>query len=157
MLAAAERGDLALASELQIRISVGGPFRRPEQIDSLVRQRAAEMNRNAQAKGGWGISLAPTPDPLNPPAIQRLDQIKAPTLVIAGELDNPEILRAADVMAEAIPDAQKVFIPGCAHLPNMEKPAEFNQIVEDFLRKADIDETRVHPPEAKRQRTSRLS
>jgi pimeloyl-ACP methyl ester carboxylesterase len=55
-------------------------------------------------------------------------------LVLAGELDNPEILRAAEVMAKAIPGAQKAVISGAAHLPNMEKPAEFNQALMDFLR-----------------------
>jgi pimeloyl-ACP methyl ester carboxylesterase len=115
------------------------------------------MNRIAQAKGGWGSSLAPTPEPLDPPAVQRLDQVKAPTLIIAGELDDPEILRAAGVMADSIPGAQKVIIPACAHLPNMERPAEFNEIVEGFLHRADRDQSRVHPPEAEGQRTSRLS
>lgn len=157
MLAAAERGDLALASELQMRISIDGPFRLPEQVDPFVRNRAAEMNRNAQAKGGWGISLAPIPDPLDPPTVHRLDQVKAPTLIIAGELDDPEILRAAGVMADAIPGAQKVIIPGCAHLPNMERPAEFNEIVESFLHRADRDQSRVHPPKAEEQHPSRLS
>lgn len=133
MLAAVEQGDLDLASELQMRIWVDGPFRQPEQMDSLVCQRAAEMNRNAQAKGGWGLSLASPPDPLDPPAIQRLDQIKAPTLIITGELDNPEILRAAGVMAAAIPNRQKAIIPNAAHLPNMEQPDEFNRVVEDLL------------------------
>ena len=147
MLAAMERGDLSLASELQMRISIDGPFRRPEQVDPFVRQRATEMNRIAQAKGGWGSSLAPTPEPLDPPAVQRLDQVKAPTLIIAGELDDPEILRAAGVMADSIPGAQKVIIPACAHLPNMERPAEFNEIVEGFLHRADRDQSRVHPPE----------
>jgi pimeloyl-ACP methyl ester carboxylesterase len=157
MLAAIEQGDLASASELQMRISIDGPFRRPEQVDRRVRQHAAEMNRNAQAKGGWGFSLASPPDPLDPPTVQRLDQIKAPTLTIAGELDNPEILRAASVMAETIPDAQKVIISGCAHLPNMEKPTEFNKTVEDFLHRAAGDQSRIHPPAAKRERTFRLS
>jgi pimeloyl-ACP methyl ester carboxylesterase len=134
MLAAVEQGDLALASELQMRIWVDGPFRQPEQVDLLFRRRAAEINRTTLAKGAWGLTLAPDPDPLDPPAAQRLDRIQAPALIIAGELDNPEILRAADVMAGAIPGAQKAVIPGAAHLPNMEKPAEFNQAVEDFLR-----------------------
>lgn len=133
MLAAVERGDLALASELQMRIWVDGPFRQPEQVDPLVRQRAAEMNRSALAKGPWGLAVAPPPDPLDPPAVQRLGQIHAPTLIVAGGLDNPEILRAAEAMAVAIPGAQKVILPGCAHLPNMEKPAEFNQAVLNFL------------------------
>lgn len=136
MLVAVEQGDLALASELQMRIWVDGPFRQPGQVDPLVRRRAAEMSRSALAQGTWRLALAPPPDPLDPPAVQRLDRIKAPALIIAGELDNPEILRAAGVMANAIPGAQKVVIPGAAHLPNMEKPAEFNQVVQDFLRGA---------------------
>lgn len=134
MLAALEQGDLALASELQMRIWVDGPFRQPEQVDPLVRRRAAEMNRNALEKGTWMLTLAPVPDPLDPPAVDRLDQMKVPALIIAGGLDNPEILRAADMVAVAVPGAQKVVIPGAAHLPNMEKPAEFNRVVEDFLR-----------------------
>jgi pimeloyl-ACP methyl ester carboxylesterase len=57
-------------------------------------------------------------------------------LIIAGELDIPEILHAAGVMVSAIPGAQKVIIPGAAHLPNIEKPAEFNRVVKDFLQDA---------------------
>jgi pimeloyl-ACP methyl ester carboxylesterase len=89
MLTAVEQGELALASELQMRIWIDGPFRQPDQVDPLVRRRAAEMSQNALAKGTWGLTQAPDPDPLNPPAVQRLDQIKAPSLFIAGELDNP--------------------------------------------------------------------
>jgi len=133
MLAAVEQGELDLASELQLRIWVDGPFRPPGQVDLLVRQRAAEMSRTTLSKENWRLALAPDPNPLDPPTAQRLDQIKAPTLIIAGGLDNPEILRAADVMAAAIPNTQKVIIPNAAHLPNMEQPAEFNRVVEDFL------------------------
>jgi pimeloyl-ACP methyl ester carboxylesterase len=75
--------------------------------------------------------------PLTPPAIFRLNEIRVPTLIIAGGLDHPEILRAADVMKTAIPQAQKVVIPESAHLPNMEQPDEFNQVVLDFLDKRD--------------------
>ena len=133
MLAAVEQGDVDRASELQLRIWVDGPFRQPGQVDLLVRQRAAEMSRTTLSKDNWGLALEPDPDPLDPPAAPRLDQIKTPALIIAGALDNPEILRAADVMAAAILNARKVIIPKAAHLPNMEQPAEFNRIVEDFL------------------------
>jgi pimeloyl-ACP methyl ester carboxylesterase len=34
-----------------------------------------------------------------------------------------------DVMEQGIPGARKVVIVGAAHLPNMEKPAEFNREV----------------------------
>jgi pimeloyl-ACP methyl ester carboxylesterase len=133
MLAASEQGDLALASELQMRLWIDGPFRQPEQVDQLVRRRAAEMSRTALSKGTWGLVLEPLPDPLDPPAARRLSQITAPTLIIAGELDNPEFMRAAELMAGEIPGAQKLIMPGCAHLPNMVRPAEFNRAVRDFL------------------------
>lgn len=133
MIGAIEQGDLALASELQNRIWIDGPFRQPEQVDPLVRQRAAEMNRIALANGTWGKADMQPANPLNPPAVQRLDELRVPTLIIAGGLDHPEVLRAAEVMAAAIPHAEKVIIPNCAHLPNMEQPAEFNQAVLDFL------------------------
>jgi pimeloyl-ACP methyl ester carboxylesterase len=135
MLAAVKAGDVARASELQVRLAVDGPFRQPDQADPLVRQRALEMSRNALAKETWGVMLAPPPDPLDPPAVQRLAAIQAPTLLVAGALDHPEILRAADVMKAAIPGAQVALIPGSGHLPNMERPAAFNRVVEDFLQR----------------------
>jgi pimeloyl-ACP methyl ester carboxylesterase len=133
MFGALQTGDLALASELQNRIWIDGPFRQPGQVDPNTRGRVAEMSANALIKGAWNMSSMHPSDPLNPPASARLAQITAPTLVIAGGLDHPEILRAAEVMAATIPNARKVILPGCAHLPNMERPAEFNQLVLDFL------------------------
>jgi pimeloyl-ACP methyl ester carboxylesterase len=133
MITAIQQADLVLASELQNRLWIDGPFRQPDQVDPKIRERAAEMNRIALGNGTWmKIDTKPL-NPLNPPAISRLDKLQVPTLIIAGQLDNSEILRAADVMANAIPGAQKVIMDDCAHLPNMEKPAEFNRIVLDFF------------------------
>jgi pimeloyl-ACP methyl ester carboxylesterase len=134
MLGAIEQGDLTRASELQNRLWIDGPFRQPAQVNPLVRQRAAEMNRIALENGTWTKADAQPANPLDPPAIQRLTEIRVPTLIIAGQLDHPEILRAADVMTAAIPHAEKVIISGGAHLPNMEQPAEFNRAVLNFLR-----------------------
>ncbi len=133
MLAALEQGDLRLTSELQMRLWVDGPFRGPEQVNPQFRQRAAEMSRHTLEKGTWMTAMTPPPDTLDPPAVQRLNQIHAPTLIVAGELDYPDTVRAANLMAEAIPGAAASILPGCAHLPSMEKPAEFNRTVLDFL------------------------
>jgi pimeloyl-ACP methyl ester carboxylesterase len=132
MIGAVQQGDLARASDLQIRIWVDGPFRQPEQVDALVRQRAAEMNRIPVQQGTWAIDMQPA-NPLHPPAANRLHEIHVPTLIIAGALDHPEILRAADVMTAEIKGARKVIIPDAAHVPNMERPVEFNRTVLDFL------------------------
>jgi pimeloyl-ACP methyl ester carboxylesterase len=75
-------------------------------------------------------------EPLNPPAMERLGQINAPTLVIVGDLDDDSEMSIAEVLTTRIKDAQKAIIYGTAHLPNMEKPEEFNQIVLEFLKEA---------------------
>ena len=70
------------------------------------------------------------------PASGRLGEVRVPTLVIVGLDDQPLIVRTADVLASQITGARKVVMVGLAHVPNMEKPAEFNQIVLDFLAEA---------------------
>lgn len=133
MMEAAQQGDLERTSDLQIRIWVDGPSREPEQVNPSVRRRAAEMNRIPVQHRTFFIADGQPVDPLDPPASTRLKEIRLPTLIIAGALDDPEILRAADVMASEIKAAQKVIIPDSAHLQNMENPQMFNEAVLDFL------------------------
>ncbi|HVG34853.1 MAG TPA: alpha/beta hydrolase [Pyrinomonadaceae bacterium] len=83
----------------------------------------------------WG----PTPQPINltwpkQPSIERLSAIKAPTLIIVGDLDAPNILRIAETLRTKITGAKKVSMSGTSHHLNMEKPREYNRIVRDFLR-----------------------
>jgi pimeloyl-ACP methyl ester carboxylesterase len=130
MMEAAQQGDIERTSELQIRIWIDGMYRNPEQVAAKVRRRAGEMNRIPVERGTFAIEPL---NPLDPPAVGRLNEIHVPTLIIAGALDHPEILRAADVMQKKITGAKKVIIEDVAHMPNMEKPEEFNQIVLEFL------------------------
>jgi 3-oxoadipate enol-lactonase len=67
------------------------------------------------------------------PAAKRLGEIKAPTLVIIGERDNQDIQVLVDMTVKGIPGAQKVIMPGLDHVPFLEDPAGFNQIVLEFL------------------------
>ena len=73
--------------------------------------------------------------PLNPPALQRLSELHVPTLIIVGELEDSENLAVADTLATKIGSAQKIIVPKAGHLVDMEKPAEFNRTVFDFLSK----------------------
>jgi pimeloyl-ACP methyl ester carboxylesterase len=133
MLQALEQGDLDRVSGLQVHLWVDGTFRQPGQVDQRIRQRAAEMNRIAVENGTWAVADANPLNPLNPPAAGRLAEINVPVLIVAGSLDNPEVLRAADLLANEILGAKKVVMSDSAHVPNMEKPEEFNRIVLDFL------------------------
>ncbi|MBC8171282.1 MAG: alpha/beta fold hydrolase, partial [Anaerolineae bacterium] len=134
MMGAVQQGDLQRVSELQVRLWVDGPLRQPEQVKPQVRELAAMMNKIAVENGTFAVIDAEPLNPLNPPAAGRIHEVKVPTLIIAGALDNSEIVRAAAVMAAEIKDAQQVILPDAAHVPNMEQPEIFNQAVLNFLR-----------------------
>ena len=105
----------------------------PEQINPRVRQHAAEMNLIPVRMKTWLAADAQPLNPLDPPAISRLSAIHAPALIMAGALDHPEVLRAADVMADEIKGAKKHIFSHSAHVPNMEEPEVFTQVVLSFL------------------------
>ena len=71
---------------------------------------------------------------LSPPAIGRLAEVKVPVLVITGERDLPDLRRLADTIAQTIPGAIKVVIPGVGHMVNLAAPEAFNRAMESFLR-----------------------
>jgi 3-oxoadipate enol-lactonase len=129
--AALRAGDLDGAVEVSLRTWVDGPRRRPEDVDPEVRRRVAEMQRRALE-----LQLAVEDDEeelLVDDVGQRLGEIKAPTLVLAGEEDQPDIHAIADRLAREIPSARRAAIPNTAHAPSMERPREFGELVLDFL------------------------
>jgi pimeloyl-ACP methyl ester carboxylesterase len=133
MIAALQAGEEERASELQVRLWFDGSYRQPGQVDPQLRQRVGEMNLIPVQLKTWLASDSQSLNPLNPPAIQRLDTIQVPTLIMAGALDDAEILRAANVMEDKIKGAQKHILAHSAHLPNMEEAEEFTQVVLEFL------------------------
>ncbi len=130
--AAYKRGDFAQAAELVARIWVDGPNRAPDQVDARVRERTKAMLVETYARpepqGGYKLREA------DPPAIKRLREIQAPTLIIVGEQDVLDILVIADLLQKHIARADTLVIPGAAHMVNMEQPGKVNQAVLDFLR-----------------------
>lgn len=70
---------------------------------------------------------------ISPPAIERLEQIEAPTLVLPADNDPLVFRRLSAILAERIPDARLVQIPETDHVVNMRRAAEFNHIVLGFL------------------------
>jgi pimeloyl-ACP methyl ester carboxylesterase len=53
--------------------------------------------------------------------------------VAVGELDCDDMLAIADRLAATIPGARHELLPGVAHVPSMERPAEFDALVLGFL------------------------
>jgi len=120
--------DFDQAAELAVRLWIDGPQRTPDQVDARIRERGREMARTALP------NAFVTEEPLQPPAIERLHEIAIPTLVVVGDLDDASIAAIGDLLTTRIAGARQVTISGAAHLPNMDKPEEFNREVLAFLR-----------------------
>ena len=73
-------------------------------------------------------------EPLQPPPEDRLATIRARVLIIKGDSDNPVYASMTDKISQGIPQATTVVIPGGTHFLNLEKPAEFNEAMQTFLK-----------------------
>lgn len=117
-----------LASFVSSRAAATAIGRRPELPDA---QRAAAAIAAMRPHGvaNFGRRVA---GPV-PACIDELAQIAVPALVLVGAEDEA-YLRAADVMAARLPNAQKVVIPNAGHVTTLEEPAAVNAALLTFLR-----------------------
>jgi pimeloyl-ACP methyl ester carboxylesterase len=128
---ALERGDLDAAVEANLGTWLAGPNRSLDSIDPELQQIVAEMQRQSfELQKDWPDLGAAR---LEPPSSERLADVRAPTLVLTGDEDVSDIHRIAERLAREIPGATRATISGAAHLPNLERPEEFDRIVLGFL------------------------
>ncbi len=69
---------------------------------------------------------------MQPPAIYRLGEIRAPTLIVIGDRDWPSMQRVGELAAAGIPGATKVVIRGGDHLPHLADPMAFHAALRAF-------------------------
>jgi len=125
-----QSGDLEALNRAEIRLWVDGPRRAEGAAPPAVRELALEMNGRSMSSN-WAAAQHQR---LEPPAIDRLGEIKARTLVIVGNEDLPHMNVAADVLTSKITGARRAVISDAAHLPNLEHPDEFNALLLEFLK-----------------------
>lgn len=94
---------------------------------------AEQLRRMIDDYSGWDWVNHDPQIHLDPPTLQRLSEMTAPTLVLVGERDEPDFLAIADTLTRQIPNARKAIISGAGHMANMEAWEEFNRIVLEFL------------------------
>ena len=126
-----EKGlDAAIDREMEVWLY--GRGRTAADVDPQLRAAVREMDFYNSAR------YPPDAEPqrIQPPAVGRLTEIRVPTLVIVGDRDVDDVRDAAEELQRGIPGARLVVMPGVAHVPNMERPEEFNRIVLDFLESA---------------------
>jgi pimeloyl-ACP methyl ester carboxylesterase len=121
MFAALKAGDYKKVSEVLLATSV---FAAPPDAQPLVRQMVTENDRMWTVKRE--LMLAPKP------AVDRLESVKVPTLVLVGDKDEFQ-REPAELLAARIPGARIVRVPGGGHLLNLTSPKDFDAAIIGFL------------------------
>ncbi len=68
---------------------------------------------------------------------KKLKEIKAPTLIIHGRDDKIVPVECAELMHKQIPNSQLAVLPLCGHLPTMERPTFFADLLLYFIEKTE--------------------
>lgn len=132
---ALESGDIDAAVEANLRTWVDGSARSPEDVDSKLRARVGAMQKRAfELTADWADVEERL---LEPRVAGRLAGISAPTLVLVGDGDLADIRDAARRIAGDVAGARLVEWPAVAHLPPMERPAEFARLALDWFADAE--------------------
>jgi pimeloyl-ACP methyl ester carboxylesterase len=121
VFAALKAGDYKKVSEVLLATSV---FAAPPEAQPLVRQMVTENDRM------WTVRRELMIMPKS--AVDRLESVKAPTLVLIGDKDEFQ-REPAELLAARIPGARLVVVPGGGHLLNLTSPKEFDAAVSEFL------------------------
>lgn len=125
--AAYERGDFTGAATVETEMWLVGPAREAADVPRELRDLVATMLLASYAHGEGDEADPPRP------AVDHLEEISAPTLVVVGTHDQPDFKVAAEVMADRIPGARLAVVDGAAHLPSLEQPDVFNELLGSFL------------------------
>jgi pimeloyl-ACP methyl ester carboxylesterase len=99
---------------------------RPELVDEVFAYRLENPPpldgwlAQAQANLGWNV-------------VDRLGELRMPTLVLTGTADNVVDPKGSDLLAERIPSARLERFVGCGHLFFWEQPQQVAAVLEEFL------------------------
>ena len=116
-------------ARLEVALWAFGPLRDEADLDP-------EFVATAYALGRVNAAHAeedPTPIPLEPPAVNQVSDIEVPALVTVGEFDITPHLAEYEYLLSTIPDVSGCTFRDTAHLPNVERPADFQRVLVDWL------------------------
>jgi len=124
---ATERGNLDTVNRIEAHLWLDGPLSESGRVSGEPRERFLKMN--AVHLNHRKLTGEETPEG----AIDNLAAINAPTLLVVGELDMPDIVARHDDLSEELENAFAIVLEDTAHFPNLERPDLFNPILLEFL------------------------
>lgn len=125
LMVALKAADYKKASDVLLATPI---FAAPPESQALVRQMVTENDRL------WTVPRELMKPPARP-AVDQLENVKVPTLVLVGEKDVAASHEQAQLLAKRVPGARLIVVPGGGHLLNLTSPNEFKAAVAGFLAK----------------------
>jgi 3-oxoadipate enol-lactonase len=95
-----------------------GDARSQELLQRMLERYRAEDLLQVDAQG-----LPPVP----------AESIRAPALIISGALDLESRIRAADALARSLAASERAIVPAAGHMPNIDNPGVYNDLLRRFL------------------------
>ncbi len=124
---ALERGNLDTVNRIETHLWLDGPLSESGRVQGPVRELFQEMN--AIVLNHPELTGEEEPDP----AVDFLNRITAPALLVVGELDFPDIVARHEDLSEELENAFAVVLEDTAHFPSLERPDLFNPLLLEFL------------------------
>jgi 3-oxoadipate enol-lactonase len=97
----------------------------PEALRNEVAKMVAATNKSAYLQSAEATSMLDYSEVLS--------NVKVPTLIVVGDLDIVTPVDSAQTINKAIADSVLRIMHGIGHLPNRERPEEFNALLKEFL------------------------
>ena len=108
-----------------------GPYRNRPSFDFIAQAMSGFMSVSGEPHGA--PMRAGPPMAIPAATLTKLLTLKVPTLLIHGRDDRTVHFEASLRMVAMIPNSRMVLINRCGHWAQLEHPAEFNRLVDDFV------------------------
>jgi pimeloyl-ACP methyl ester carboxylesterase len=125
----AEPFDAAALTAFEVGIWVDGPGQPAGRVPARIRDAVSAMNLPLNETSHVGGRLVR----LDPPANDRLAELRCPVLAVAGTLDFSAVVATARRLEAAAPDARALVWPDVAHMIGMEVPDRLAVAIVEFL------------------------
>jgi len=125
----AEPFDAEALTEFEVKLWMSGPLQPLERTSPKLRARLFEMDlplNQPSHVGGRQVRL-------DPPANDRLAELRCPVLAIAGTLDFTDCVVTAHHLETNAPDARALIWDDVAHMIGMEQPERLANAVAEFV------------------------
>ncbi|MEW5991387.1 MAG: alpha/beta hydrolase [Chloroflexota bacterium] len=130
MEAAEEAYDGEAVAAIDVALWVDGPGQPPTRVPAWIRDLVHEMDRPLYDRDRvMGTSLA-----LEPPANERLREVRLPVLAVVGALDTSVTVAASQRLQAGVAGVRRVVLPDVAHMVGMEAPDRLAGLILDLIR-----------------------